>query len=226
MPMSGEDIHSSIGLVESLSLSPTRLNAERLATLGRVEFIWTANISRHLLLSRRGERHCLELFALPCALQSGVGNVNPFVKMGILSAELVDEIDASYATLFHPFKASRVHRVLARSLGLRHWCWCLDCASYRLRRQVLAPLKMSRDKYRGGPARHHTATATCPFQFDARLEMLMQRDASQWQWDRTEFRELWPRILALDAYLEQTRPWSFWVIFRDQRDTVQYWTFL
>ncbi len=234
-PVSGEDnqpahtpfqLHSSIGLLESLSVSPRRLNAVKLASLGRVEFVWTANISRHLLLSRRGEQHCLELFALPCALQTGAENVNPFVKMGILSAELVDEIDASYATLFRPVKASRVHRVLARLLGLQHWCWCLDCASYRLRRQVLAPLKMSEDKYERGLVWHHTVTATGQFRFDARLGILMQRDASQWQWDRTEFRELWPRILALDAHLEQTRPWSFWVIFRDRRDTVQYWTFL
>ncbi len=233
--VSGEDnqpahtpfqLHSSIGLLESLSVSPRRLNAVKLASLGRVEFIWTANISRHLLLSRRGERHCLELFALPCALQTGAENVNPFVKIGILSAELVDEIDASYATLFRPVKASRMHRVLARLLGLQHWCWCLDCASYRLRRQILAPLKMSGEKYKRGLVWHHTVTGTRQFKFDARLGMLMQRDASQWQWDRTEFRELWPRILALDAHLEQTKPWSFWVIFRDRRDTVQYWTFL
>lgn len=236
--MSGEDsetalapfqLHSSMGPLESLSVSPRRLNAVKLSTLGRVEFVWTVNIARHLLLSRSGERHCLELFALPCALQSGGGNINPLVKAGLLSTELVDEIEASYATLFHPAKASRAHRALARVLGLRHWCWCLDCASYRLRNQVLAPLKTSDDKLlpKDGRARHHaSAAATCRVKFDARLEVLMQRDASQWQWDRTEFTQLWPRILALDAHLERTRPWSFWVIFRDRRDTVQYWTFL
>jgi hypothetical protein len=215
-------LHSSMGLLESLSISPRRLNAVKLSSLGRVEFVWTANISRHLLLSRHGERYSLELFALPCALQSGADNL--LVNMGILSAELVDEIDASYATLFRPVKASRVHRLLAKALGLRYWCWCLDCASHRLQRQVLAPLKVPQDDKRG-LARHKTTT-TYPFKLDARLGMLMQRDASQWQWDRTEFRQLWPRILALDAHLEQTKPWSFWVIFRDRRDTVQYWTFL
>lgn len=221
-------LHSSMGPLESL-VSPRRLNAVKLSTLGRVKFVWTPNIARHLLLSRNGERHCLELFAFPCALQSGGGKINPLIKTGLLSAELVDEIEASYATLFHPAKASRAHRALARVLGLRHWCWCLDCASYRLRRQVLAPLKTSDDKllHKNDRARHYaSAASTCRVKFDARLEVLMQRDASQWQWDRTEFTQLWPRILALDAHLERTRPWSFWVIFRDRRDTVQYWTFL
>lgn len=212
-------LHSSAGLLESVSIDPRRVNAARLAALGQVEVIWTANISRHLLLSRQGERPCLELFALPCALQGGGDNM--LVKMGILPLELVDEIEASYATLFHPVQASRVHRTLAMILGLRYWCWCLDCASYRLRRRVLAPLRAS--NYRRSLARPYTVY---PFNLDARLEMLVQRDASQWQWDHTEFRQLWPRILALDAHLEQTKPWSFWVIFRDRRDTVQYWTFL
>ncbi|KAG7294035.1 hypothetical protein NEMBOFW57_004097 [Staphylotrichum longicolle] len=183
-----------MGPLESLSVSPRRLNAVKLSTLGRVQFIWTANIARHLLLSRNGERHCLELFALPCALQSGGGNVNPLVKAGLLSTELVDEIEGSYATL-----------------------------------QILAPLKTSDDRllHKNNRARHHgSAASTCRVKFDPRLEVLMQRDASQWQWDRTEFTQLWPRILALDAHLERTRPWSFWVIFRDRRDTVQYWTFL
>jgi hypothetical protein len=207
-------LHSSSGLIESLSINPRRLNAVRLSTLGRVEFIWTTNISRHLLLSRQGERHCLELFGLPCALQGGTDNL--LAKMDILAPDLIDEIEASYAALFSPVKASHLHDILAKILALRWWCWCLHCSSRRLRRQILAPLKTSTDK----------SSTSYPFKLDPRLKTLMQTEATEWRWDRTEFKQLWPRILALDAHLEQAKPWSFWVIFRDRRDTVQYWTFL
>ena len=52
----------------------------------------------------------------------------------------------------------------------------------------------------------------------------MKKDATQWS--QTEYAQLWPRIMALDAHLWQTKPWSFSVLFRDRRNTIQYWTFL
>ncbi len=34
------------------------------------------------------------------------------------------------------------------------------------------------------------------------------------------------RIQPLDQCLQDAKPWNFWVLLRDNRDTVQYWTFL
>ncbi|KAK4198398.1 hypothetical protein QBC40DRAFT_94296 [Triangularia verruculosa] len=216
-PETSHHLHAYFGMQESLSITPKRLNAVKLSTLGGVKFTWTNNISRHLLLTRHaGERHTLELFALPCALQGG--NNNALINTGIISAELVDEIEASYAVLFNPVKASYLHRTIGRwALGLRYWCWCLDCSSHQLRKTTLEALKRRQNRTnRAG-------------QYDPRLETLLEGGhAAEWQseWDQTEFKSLWPRILALDAHLEGSKPWSFWVIFRDRRDTLQYWTFL
>ncbi|KAH7176756.1 hypothetical protein EDB81DRAFT_850589 [Dactylonectria macrodidyma] len=196
-------LHDSMGLLESLSLSPKRLNAVLLSRLGGVRVTWTTNISRHLLLSKHGERTYLELFALPCALQGDAGSV--LSAMGI-SMDLIDEIECSYATLFNPSRPSNFHKRLTKLKGFCHWCWCLHCASYRLRRQLLGTLKLSHLNY------------------DPTLETLMERDAAEW--DQTEFKQLWPRISTLYSHMQQTKPWSFWVLFRDSRDTVQYWTFL
>ncbi|KAL6414217.1 hypothetical protein AUP68_00735 [Ilyonectria robusta] len=204
-------LHDSVGLLESLSVNPKKLNAVRLSRLGGIKFTWTTNISRHLLLSKHGETNYLDLFALPCALQGDAASI--LADMGI-STELIDEIESSYATLFNPITPSYLHTKLAKIRGFCYLCWCLHCGSYRLRKRVLRALNPPRGK---DPARYQ-------FKYDPTLETLMKRNATQW--DQTEFKQLWPRISVLDAHLQQTRPWNFWVLFRDSRDTVQYWTFL
>jgi hypothetical protein len=207
--------HSSVGLLESLSIDSKRLNLVQLTSLGDVKLTWTTNISRHMLLSDHSNMKCLELFALPCSLQGGIEKI--YAAMGV-STELIDEIEASYATLFRPVKASYLHKILIELPRLRFLCWCLDCSSYKLRKRTLRDLKQP--KKTGDLAWKNGIQA----KYDPKLETLMERDASQW--DQTEYRELWPRILALDEHLQKTKPWNFWIIFRDRRDTVQYWTFL
>lgn len=184
----------------------------KLSSLGGVKISWTTNLSRHLLLSQHAGQHYLELFAFPCALQGDAARI--LASMGI-PAELIDEIEASYATLFHPIKPSPIHKafhgIFRYLIWLRRWCWCLGCRSRRLRTKALASLRSSKGQ-------HHC------IKFDPTLGTLMKKDATQW--NQTEYAQLWPRIMALDAHLRQTKPWSFSVLFRDRRDTVQYWTFL
>lgn len=211
--------HSSAGLIESLSIEARDLNLSKLMTLARVRLIWTDNLSRHLLLSRRGQKKYLELFALPCALHRGTLNV--FGTIGI-SANLLDEVESSYANLFNPTVPNRIHKYAERLIGLRLWCWCLSCSSQRLKSRELRMLKGQVSRVGRHNDRFRYGKLQLPY--DPRLEDLAGREAT-W-WDQTEFENLWPRILALEKCLQEARPWSFWVLLRDKRDTVQYWTFL
>jgi len=155
------------------------------------------------------------VFSLPCALQGGAETV--LAQVGIRT-DLIDEIEASYANLFNPQTPSTVHRHLGAFTGLRYWCWCLGCACQRLRAQELRKMN---GKKPSGQTRRQTGRVV---RYDRVLQTLMESKATPWH--RTEFRRLWPRILALEAHLQAARPWNFWVLFRDRRDTVQYWTFL
>lgn len=210
-------LHSCAGdVLESLSIDANKLNAINLSTYSRIEIAWTQNLSRHMLLSKRAESYYLEVFALPCALQDGAGHV--FSRMGI-SSSLIDEIECSYATLFNPCRESTSHKTLASLFGLHRWCWCLYCAAYRFRKRTWETLRER--KVRQGRT---SSTIGPKSMYDDRIRVLMEHDASTW--NQTDFGNLWPRILVLDAHLQRARPWNFWVLFRDRRDTVQYWTFL
>lgn len=205
-------LHASVGLLESLSIDSRKLNATKLSTYGHVKIAWTQNILRHMLLSKRADTHYLELFALVPLTEAQ--------RQSFQSTDLIDEIEHSYATLFNPVPEAKWHKTLAWVTGIHLWCWCLHCTAYRSKQQILGTLK---DAKRRQPETLSLETSY-RVTYDDRLRVLMERKASQW--DQTDFRNLWPRILALDSHLQRARPWSFWVLFRDRRDTVQYWTFL
>lgn len=209
-------LHSFADVFESLSIDSKRLNATNLSTYSHVEIAWTQNISRHMLLSKRAESYYLEIFVLPCALQGGAESV--LSSVGI-STDLIDEIECSYATLFNPTLESKLHKTMAWVIGLHHWCRCLYCTAHRFRKHTLETLKGIKHRRRTGSRGTDYRMA-----YDDQIRILMERNASEW--NQTEFRNLWPRILVLDAHLQRARPWNFWVLFRDRRDTVQYWTFL
>ncbi|KAI7783887.1 hypothetical protein LA080_011149 [Diaporthe eres] len=209
-------LHSSANLLESLSIDPERLIATNLSTYSHVEIAWTHGISRHMLLSRRAESYYMEIFALPCALQGGAESVLSTVG---ISTDLIDEIECSYATLFNPSSESQPHKTLAWVIGLHHWCQCLYCSAYRFRKHTLETLRgIKRRRRRNSPETGYRMP------YDDQIRLLMERNASPW--NQTDFKNLWPRILVLDSHLQRARPWNFWVLFRDRRDTVQYWTFL
>ncbi|ORY04372.1 hypothetical protein BCR34DRAFT_572745 [Clohesyomyces aquaticus] len=204
-------LHPAVGAVESLEISPSTLNAFKLANLGAVRILWTNNLSRHMLLSRNAKQYYLELFAIPSALSSpGPGRM--LSQVGI-SGDLQDEIYLSYAPLFNPRIPSWSHRYIGALICLRHWCWCLSCSSRRLASRQLRVLRSHAEK----------SDSSLP-RYDPLLKNLMQEEPKIW--DQIEFGYLWPRIVALDAHLAGSKPWSFWVIFRDRRDSVQFWTFL
>ncbi|KAF2787607.1 hypothetical protein K505DRAFT_123857 [Melanomma pulvis-pyrius CBS 109.77] len=209
-------LHPSLGSVESLEIATTTLNAFKLVSLGAVRILWTYNLSRHMLLSKHAKKHYLELFALPSALSGGPDKT--LRDIGI-SGDLIEEIQQSYANLFNPKKTFFLHRYFGSMVGLRFWCWCLCCSSLRLRDRQLRKLKT--ESHAHGSIQ---LTDSARPRYDPGLGRLMNAKADRW--DQTEFENLWPRIIALDAHLSGSRPWSFWVIFRDRRDSVQFWTFL
>ncbi|CAN9182698.1 unnamed protein product [Alternaria alternata] len=206
-------LHPSLGSVESLSITAASLNAFKLAHLGAIRILWTNNLSRHLLLSNHAGKFYLELFAMPSALGSGPDQV---LKNTGIPSELMDEVCQSYANLFNPKSPSLWHIYLEVLLGAQLWCWCLSCASRRLRNSELRKLKSTPFVPKG-------SSASRP-KFDSEVKILM--DDKALGWDQGEFENLWPRIIALEVHLAQCKPWSFWVIFRDRRDSVQFWTFL
>jgi len=206
-------LHPSLGSVESLSITAALLNAFKLAHLGAIHILWTSNLSRHMLLSNHAGKFYLEIFAMPSALGPGPDQV---LKHTGIPGELMDEICQSYANLFNPILPSRWHTYLGVLLGARLWCWCLSCASRRLRNSELRKLKSTPFVPKG-------SSASRP-KLDPEVKVLMDQEALDW--DQREFENLWPRIVALEVHLAQCKPWSFWVIFRDRRDSVQFWTFL
>ncbi|KAK8062440.1 hypothetical protein PG997_014537 [Apiospora hydei] len=207
-------LHS--GLIESHIIDTKVLNASRLFSLASVRIVWTDNISRHFLLSRSGQRHYLELFALPCALRDRETK-NP--SKSVISPSLVYEVQSTYANLFNPVRVSSAHEVLVRYTGLRYCYWCLGCASWRARTCEIKMLSQDTFKRNRGA---FGWSAQLPY--DPEIELLMGQEATSW--NQVEFRDLWPRILELDHHLQTARPWNFWILFRDSRDTIQYWTFL
>lgn len=206
-------LHPSLGSVESLSITAGSLNAFKLAQLGAIHVQWTSNLSRHMLLSNHAGKFYLELFAMPSALGPGPDQVLKHIG---IPCELMDEIRQSYANLFNPKSPSRWHHYLGNPLGARMWCWCLSCASRRLRNSELRKLKSTLPMPEG-------SSASKP-RLDPDMRVSMNDRALGW--DQREFENLWPRIIALEGHLAQSKPWSFWVIFRDRRDSIQFWTFL
>jgi hypothetical protein len=209
-------LHPAIGSVESLEIAATTLNAFQLATLGAVRILWTNNLSRHMLLSKHTKKFYLELFAIPSALQGGPDTV---LKYTGINSDLMEEVCQSYANLFNPKRPGRWHRYLGTPLGIRFWCWCISCSSTRLMDSQFKKLKSTSPV----PVDIKLTDSTRP-RYDPALKYWLNKRARGW--DQTEFENLWPRIVALDAHLSGSKPWSFSVIFRDRRDSVQFWTFL
>lgn len=187
-------------------------------------------MSRHLLLSKRGHKRYLELFALPCVLS---GRTYDFLQHVGVIANYMIEVQTKYANLMNPVAPSCLHRLLDRVFGLRFWSWCLSSSSGRLARQQFKKLAVpelgSRKRRRGGDveAQHGAGSSSNSrgqLPFDPELERLAYEKATMW--DLNELEHLWPRILALNKCLREAKPWDFWVLLRDNRDTVQYWTFL
>lgn len=204
------DIHrlqfSRLDSLESGSIISTSLNAYTLFSLADTRISWTFNFSRHLLLSSVGGHYILEVFALPCAFQG-----KTLFKAGV-PPDLVHEIQDSYSILFDPYGGLSFHARWGKAIALPRWCFCQSCAVYRFK---LSEMKALESRKR----------AQSREEFDPYLLNLMSRSELM-NWDSDLFIHLWPRIVALEEHLQSAKPWKFWVLFRDRRDTLQFWTFL
>ncbi|KAI1861069.1 hypothetical protein JX265_009688 [Neoarthrinium moseri] len=201
--------------IESLSIDARDLNLYKLVALGGVRIKWTDDICRHLLLVNQGGLTYLEIFAIPCAIHGGAEYV---LEKGGIPAELAQDIKASYANLFNPVRLSRIHRIMKPILAMGYWCWCLSCSSRRLKTREFRKLQANHND--SSSPRNRASTPP----YDPLLSILAEAKAVPW--DPTEFPNLWPRLLSLHEHMNRSRPWNFWVLFRDNRDTLQYWTFL
>ncbi|KAF1996765.1 hypothetical protein P154DRAFT_579546 [Amniculicola lignicola CBS 123094] len=208
----------SIDSIESLSVKATRLNAFTLSTLGAVEIVFTNNISHHMQLSQHGGRYMMELFALPCVFKAKTLTSD---AVGI-SSELATEIQDSYSILFNAWPDSPLHAKLGAIFGVRKLCWCWSCSAYRYRKQVVASHKQNFKANAKKAKRARDISRRS--EYDPQLAKLMKNDESS-DWNYDLFPCLWPRITILEEHLQRAKPWSIWILFRDRRDTLQFWTF-
>lgn len=203
---------------EALSIKATRLNAFKLKALGAVQIRWTQNLSRHMLLTICAGRNVLEIFQLPCAFYAETMGLN---SVGI-PVDLLHEIRESYSILFNAWAQKPPHVRFGLFLGLWKWCWCWACSAYGYRHAMIQDYQRQAGL---GLRTRKNATELTRSEFDPVLVNLMEKDGSR-GWTNELFPNLWMRIMALEEHLETSKPWSIWILFRDRRDTVQFWTFL
>jgi hypothetical protein len=171
-----------------------------------------------MLLTKVSGRVVLELFSLPCAFE-----VITAPEVGI-PVELTQEIEESYAVLFNAWSTVPLHIRLGAYVGLRKVCWCWSCSAYRFRKRCIKTCK-KRDMVSRPRRKTKGAADSLDDEFDSTLETLMAKQSMS-DWTPEDFPTLWPRIARLEHHLQTSRPWSIWVLFRDRRDTMQFWTFL
>jgi hypothetical protein len=201
--------------LESLQIEATRLNAYTLKVFGLVNIVWTNNISRHLLLRKKTGRFVLEVFTLPCALGATTFTSG---RIGI-TREYTQEIEDSYGNLFNAWPRTPLHAKLGKFIYLRKLCWCWSCSACRYREQLISDYrKISQQRVQSGKE----SVSSHASEFDPRLIELMKTEPSDWTPE--QFPLLWSRIMTLDE--QAAKPWNIWILFRDRRDTLQFWTFL
>ncbi|KAF2825696.1 hypothetical protein CC86DRAFT_456116 [Ophiobolus disseminans] len=203
--------------VESLHVAATHLNAHTLGVFGAVDVVWTHNVSRHMLLCKRGGRHVMELFALPSALSASTLTSD---TVGITS-EYAQEVTESYSILFNARSELPRHAKLGKYFGFGRFCWCWPCSSLRYRHRAIAAYRKHSEKKTRGAKRNQTSHAS---EFDPMLIELVENEPSDWTPEL--FPSLWSRIVVLEEHLLSAKPWNIWILFRDKRDTLQFWTFL
>jgi hypothetical protein len=202
---------------ESMHVAAIRLNAYTLSVFGAVDIAWTHNISRHMLLCKRGGRHVLEVFALPCALSAATLTSS---AVGI-TPEYAQEVTESYSILFNAWSDTPRHAKVGKFIGSTRFCWCWSCSARRYRTCIVSRYRKLSRKQTPASKRSRSAHAS---EFDPLLVDLMHSEPSDWTPEL--FPSLWSRIMVLEEHLQAAKPWNIWILFRDRRDTLQFWTFL
>jgi len=228
----------SLDLEESSYITVSDLNLYTLKTLAAVDVHWTTNMARHLLLSKSHGRTTVEVFSLPSTLSTAFPRA--------MSGSLVQEVASSYVRLFNidldvgsyiiisntmqPHNATILspHRSIAERMILRSlWCWCRKCAYCRASRQALTSLK--REMCCPLDGRHSVESGSEGGQgspgfdlFDPAIWFYMGPSPKR-DWKPETFPSLWPRIVALREYQDRAKPWNLRSLFRDRRDTANWW---
>jgi hypothetical protein len=122
--------------------------------------------------------------------------------------QLANEVAQTYAILFNAYDGLPPHTGLLNALlRRRKWCTCAPCSAQRLTTHVLETLPLATSS----PA-------------DPAMQHMMGKPAQDW--DPQTFEYLWPVIVKMHQFQRDSRPWNFWVLLKDRRDTVKFWTFL
>lgn len=205
--------------LESLNIDSRKLNAFILYTDAAVDISWTKNLSKHMILTpSNGRRHMLKVFAMPCIFESTHGMAQ---TIG-LPSKLANEIKCSYAMLFNAWSKDPRHVRRLRFFGIRKICWCWSCSAFRYRISMLrAYEKWCNDKQR----KSETFNGETLSLIDGSIAKLAIKEPLD-EWNKSMFPHLWSRIAQVHQHQLTTKPWSIWMLFRDRRDTLQYWTFL
>ncbi|PVH96160.1 hypothetical protein DM02DRAFT_688471 [Periconia macrospinosa] len=202
----------------SLSINSTSLNAFILSTDAAVDISWTLDLSRHMILTPENGRHTLEVFAMPCIFNT----THSTARTIGLPNNLATEIKYSYAMLFNAWPQIPSHAHRLRFLGIRKICWCWSCSAFRYRNNMLkAYEKWCNDKQRASKTAHGESLSL----MDMSIVTLVKSKPLH-EWNQTMFPHLWSRVARLHQHQLTAKPWSIWMLFRDRRDTLQYWTFL
>lgn len=207
------DFDPSLDLEETSVIAASELNLYTLKTFAAVDVHWTTNLARHLLLSKNHGRSTVEVFSLASALSSAFPEA--------MSDSLVREVKASYVGLFridlnvggcntiskttqvHDPSILSPHRSIAERMILRSlWCWCRECSYCRASCHAFSLLQRERR--------------------DQAIWFYVE-PSSQRNWKPETFPSLWPRIMALREYQNRARPWNLRSLFRDRRDTPNWW---
>jgi hypothetical protein len=157
------------------------------------------------------------LFALPCGF-----SYDQQISDGmVITPGLKQEIYDSYGSLFNAW-SEPLHVRYGGSLGIRRFCWCWSCSAYRYRHRTLELHKV----LSGKSTDRKTQRVSPRIEFDPMLIDLINPSGQPTDWSHDIFSSLWPRIIILENHLRTAKPKSIWVLLRDRRDTLQYYTFL
>jgi hypothetical protein len=204
--------------LERSSISSKSLNAYVLSTNAAVDISWTWDLSRHMILTPANGRHMLEVFAMPC-----IFNATHCTAQTIgLPPNLAAEIKYSYAMLLNAWPRPPRHAQRLQFFGIRKICQCWSCAAFRYRNSMLKEYKQwCNDNQRASKTTRGESLSL----IDASIATLVKSQPLR-DWDPAMFPQLWSRIERLHQHQLTAKPWSIWMLFRDRRDTLQYWTFL
>ncbi|ORY09143.1 hypothetical protein BCR34DRAFT_603050 [Clohesyomyces aquaticus] len=206
------EIYAPLDLLESATIPAKDLNLYTLRKFAGVKIHWTNNVNRHMLLSKRLGRWVLECFAMPMLL----GQKLP----AGMEQKYMHEVQHTYPTLFRPLDPGKHVKGLNKLMQRKFWCWCKACSVRRVTLEAIEQLKKE--------TAHTTQDENCCEKkvslFDPTLESEVGSKSKDWNPEVYEC--LWSRIVTLYEFQNNAKPWSFWVLFRDRRDTVQFWTFL